>query len=526
MDNLQISTVFICLDGDKIGANIAHNFLNDSVEGVQEVSDRINVGQDLVMKWANDHKGKVISWGGDESSFEVPQAALEDLEQLRADYEFCVGATCSVGCGKKLSEAAKSLLVAKERGRNMVVTYDQSVESDYAKMQGNESPEQAPADDTQLTEKSEDGSNMENSNSEECKYCNDAEDSGCKHCDDMDQANQEHIDSDDCPHCQDTQDASDLPIAPESDQEDEDCQYCDNKEETECPHCDAADEKTEDSYLKDDNHGRENTQLPFDPDGNPNASPDKTVPGMGPDDFADNGSLAPGEEPSFVDNDPNYEDEIPQDPQQQGMLQPEPTQTAVDQILGQIDNPNAPNSPETTGDVMSHIDDTDMAVGANMEDDTSRPDGYDRDKPSDLGLAEDEDPNDSPDLSSVLKDGLDEHADNIQKEKIVQMVSEALEGFKASKDLLDRAMTDAPEFYGSCVKMVQSMVMMAQALGIGQEMSEDDIQEMPEEEQEEQQESNGRPQATHDNPFPKHQDQGGEDNSQPAPQEGAAEGKP
>ena len=78
----------------------------------------------------------------------------------------------------------------------------------------------------------------------------------------------------------------------------------------------------------------------------------------------------------------------------------------------------------------------------------SRPEDY-NDKQGDMGLSEED--NEEPQLDEVLRDGLDQHADGIQREKVVNMVGEALEAFKGQKKILDKAKQQAPELYDACL---------------------------------------------------------------------------
>src|SRR5690606_10425024 len=83
------------------------------------------------------------------------------------------------------------------------------------------------------------------------------------------------------------------------------------------------------------------------------------------------------------------------------------------------------------------IDAGEMPVNDEMIDGVSRPEGYEENVPGDMGLSEEPPVEEAPDLNEVLQTGLDAHADAISREKCVQMVSEALESFKASKDILE-----------------------------------------------------------------------------------------
>ena len=51
------------------------------------------------------------------------------------------------------------------------------------------------------------------------------------------------------------------------------------------------------------------------------------------------------------------------------------------------------------------------------------------------------------------------------------MVGEALEGFKASKNILERAKTEAPQLYTSSIAMLKAMIEMCKMLGLDQEQA-------------------------------------------------------
>lgn len=116
-----------------------------------------------------------------------------------------------------------------------------------------------------------------------------------------------------------------------------------------------------------------------------------------------------------------------------------------------------------------NTDQADLAVGTEMEDNVSRPSGYGQDNDSDMGVGQDPQSDDSPDLTSVLHEGLDAHAENINRERVVQMVSVALTGFKSSKQIIERSQTQAPQLYQASIMMLKAMIEMAKMLGLDQE---------------------------------------------------------
>jgi len=195
---------------------------------------------------------------------------------------------------------------------------------------------------------------------------------------------------------------------------------------------------------------------------------------------------------------------------------------AMQSIAQRIGSEDANGKPSERA-MADQIDDADI-VGDEMEGNVSRQENFDNNVPGDMGIggehSSESDPmgenssgedDSSPDLSSVLRDGLDSHASNIQKEKVVSMVGQALGGFKKSKDVLERAKDQAPELYNASIMMLKAMIEMAKMLGLDNSGSEDSQgpiaaqgeeiiggQDMGEQDDEWQ------------NPFPAHPDKGGE----------------
>jgi hypothetical protein len=127
----------------------------------------------------------------------------------------------------------------------------------------------------------------------------------------------------------------------------------------------------------------------------------------------------------------------------------EPTSVILDQI-DQIPS----NDPAQEGDPELH-------------DGVVRPADYHSDTPGDMGMTEDA-PEDQPDLSGVLQEGLDSNADDIQKERVMQMVGEALQGFKGCKAIIEQAQQQTPQLYSASLAMLKAMIEMARMLGLDQ----------------------------------------------------------
>lgn len=193
-------------------------------------------------------------------------------------------------------------------------------------------------------------------------------------------------------------------------------------------------------------------------------------------------------------------------------VQIDQSKEAMRSIAQQIENDpigtGIGNGPGPEGAQQAMATDEAALVGdPNMIDGVSRPEGFADNVPGDMGLGE-ENAAIAPDLTSVLHEGLDSHADNIQRERVVQMVSEALSGFKASKQIIERAQQQAPQLYSSSIMMLKAMIEMAKMLGLSENNPAAD----------------GVPDAQGEwqNPFPTHPDQGGAPALGHAPSEGSA----
>jgi len=121
-----LEQVYVSVDGDNIGNAVARAEEEDDEEALAHISGRINAGQDVMRDWAIRMGGYVIEQGGDEGVMKVPATAVKEIENLRSLYAQAVGATASVGVGRKISESTKARMLAKLKGKNRTVIYDAS----------------------------------------------------------------------------------------------------------------------------------------------------------------------------------------------------------------------------------------------------------------------------------------------------------------------------------------------------------------------------------------------------------------
>jgi hypothetical protein len=142
--------VFICWDGDHIGRQVGRAVLSDNVEEVRRVDQAINAGNELWRSFALRAGGSIIEIGGDEGRIEVSAEHLTGVPAIARQYGDTVGATVSVGVAVRMSESAKALLVAKLRGGNQTVVWDEGMQAEIDNATANPQTEKDKLSDEYL----------------------------------------------------------------------------------------------------------------------------------------------------------------------------------------------------------------------------------------------------------------------------------------------------------------------------------------------------------------------------------------
>jgi hypothetical protein len=211
----MINQIFISFDADSAGCKVGRAILSDDPEQLKEISERIQLGNEIIGEWAKQYGGIVYSSGGDQGLYLISADSLESIEEIRKDYQLATGLTVSMGIGDTLSESGKALLVAKFRGKDMALKYEPSMEEEIKKTQeksesGTASPEEQKLSDAYLK--------PEESAEEECPYCKEHKEySECPYCKELDNRKEQDHDLDDCPYCKEQYDHNHV---------DDDCPYC------------------------------------------------------------------------------------------------------------------------------------------------------------------------------------------------------------------------------------------------------------------------------------------------------------
>lgn len=469
------SMIVLSYDGDNAGRLCGRAVLSDDIKALHEVSARIRIGHEIVQQWVEQHGGKFISGGGDEGVFMLPEEAIKDIEELRKDYEYATNLTTTIGIGQTLSESGKALLVGKFRGKNTVVQYDSSIEDEIRQAKQHLQEGTASSEEKKLGEAylQTPEPNTVTTMAQETKS--------------EDQSKSNLKDDADCAYCRAMQE--------EQVEDPSHCRYCHDmgkdKEENSCKYCQQADENSPDS--------EDGLISPSNPDvKNPTTTDSEDFEGQGlnPPDLPKPPpiqevpeSVANMFEPESIENTrlatvgptgkgvkEMVNGKIISSKDNRNKLEDVTSGDTVEDIANQIEELPA-DANEHMSDDLKNLDDTNLATGDDMEDGTSRPEDFaEEDSPKDMGLSEENEENEEmPDITSVMEEGLDSHAENIQKEKAINLAAEALEGFKSCKDILEKAKEQAPQLYESSIAMLKAMIEMAKLLGFNEIEDQNDI---------------------------------------------------
>jgi hypothetical protein len=550
--------LFFSYDGDSVGRRVGRATMSNDLDELTKISELIHLGHELVRRWVKNNNGIWINGGGDEGIAAIPKDQVDGLEQLRKDYEYLVGHTISIGVGKEPSESGRALLIAKLKGKNRIVTFGKTTEKEIIKIKKRakkgafKSMEEHKLAEAYLkkAEKNDDPNSIAFqkpvATHDECKYCQQTDGvdpDHCKYCHDADPKEVEEK----CKYC-----SYDNPVAttrmdlPEM--EEQDCQFCremDEEEKSECKYCN--NKELADAETNADGTGIAPNAMNPSPDSHNDfalAGSDKEKEqydkmGMNPPII---GKPIPSQQPPIGQNPPmdvlpkDQEEASPtgkSDPRLDGTLDqnidPEDnhSKTALQAIAQQIEQDGKPLDSQ-----IDAVDDTDLPTSNAVEGNISRPEDFDQDTPSDMGEEGPTQPSDDgdPEFSDILEEGLNQHADGIQKEKVIQIVSQALVQFKNCKQSLENIKMQDPQLYQASISMLKAMIEMASLLGLGQsevvsgqsntQLGQEQAALMPvPKENPPQEEQNDE---WHD-PFPTHPDHGGEPKPGHAPSASAKE---
>lgn len=477
-------------DGDGCGRKVGRAIIANDEKGLHNISAKIDLGSEIVNHWVSEHGGKKISGGGDEGSFTLPEESAKKIEELREKYYESTGITISVGIGKDLSEAGRSLLSAKFRGKDQTVWYDQDVEKDIENAREKIKEGKATQEEYKLgeayLEKAESMKKIcelhkkEHSKDHTCKLSKSEEgnhaphtdknsDDPCPYC-----ADNENNRTDDCQYCQDLDAQENADGTAGMD----DCQACkdydSSKQNTggidDCPYCQTENITAEQANPSEFPNNSENHECNC-PNCPQKDQSDLAVEDMGaehPENCPQCQELYSG----AVENQPDQTGQ--EDPNLQG-------HETAEEVLNLLDQEPGTGS-ETPSQAAKQIDNTEMPQGDQTKDNVSVKDNFgDKQKndisDSDKEFAEQGSDQDQPDMASVLQSGLDDHANEQKRQQVLNMVGQTLAGFKANKAALEASKEENQGLYNSCIQMLKSMIELCKLLGLEPKMPESQPQE-------------------------------------------------
>lgn len=483
MDN---NTLFFAFDGDLIGRRHASAILSDDVESISNISAEITSANEMIKDFVESHGGRMVSFGGDEGVFEAPESFIDYLEEIRKDYVYMVGATLSIGYGSKPSGAAKALLEAKETGKDKIVQYSENSEKYAQDVQEERDEEHGEGLDLSNNESKESDKVLpsgSDSNQNEPTLCEPSKEDN-NHGYDSGYKNSEPETRVDSYEAQDLMPPvirkPNLTTKPPI----KEATSSDVQESTRLMNIEMPDPKDKDAMDKKpapkEYHGQA--------EGNAPKSMAQPMDGKPSDIKYDDGKEADPDPTVPVENATTDQAEETEEEHMLGDKHCDSctcgsNSTDVTDILDQhIDNANdleshlESNTDNSTENVLNtHIDNANEMNDEMDSNGVSRPNDYDE-KNEDMGLSEEEASDDEPNLANVLKDGLDSHADDIKKEKVLNLVGQALEAFKTQKPLLDKAKEQAPALHDACIMMLKAMIELCSLAGVNRQQAEEDVE--------------------------------------------------
>lgn len=115
--------VYVAIDGDDVGRRLEQLIARDIENDVVAFSFVVNEWIRKLSEYVQVHGGSVVFASGDSVLCRVPASASQALYGLTSDGDEEV--TFSCGVGHTMSEAMMALKLAKARGRNQLVIWDE-----------------------------------------------------------------------------------------------------------------------------------------------------------------------------------------------------------------------------------------------------------------------------------------------------------------------------------------------------------------------------------------------------------------
>ena len=446
--------LFIAADMDDAGKQVGRAVLGDNPELLSQVSAKIDGGIQDLLSWVMSVGGRRISSGGDEGTFSIPADKYQDLEKIRQIIKNKSGFNMTIGCGNTLSEAGKALIQGKLSGKNQIVQY--SPETDQFLMDAHT---RAMGEGATYEERKQDEAYLAPAAEEQAPASESGELPPDEEGEPNDEENTELPEGGDEPNEGSDEQPEEM-AAPEGEEATSPEEGGEEGGEEEALEAQSAEEEmpTEqdgEEALSDDSEALPeqdaempavDAEMPDQEEAPPEEGSDEMLPDEGGEELSpEEGSdeLPPGEEGYELPPEENSDD-LP------------------------------PEEGEGSDAILDNLTDRDLAAGTGLEEDGED----DQEQPEDKNVAS---------MGSLLRDSLESSNDEAAApgqgeeappadqagvpadgghDEIKQMLGEALEGFKANRDFVEKTRQENPGLYASCIKMLRTMVAMARAMGI------------------------------------------------------------
>jgi hypothetical protein len=125
---------FLACDGDATGSHVAKLVFQGKIKEAHKMSQIINVaGNAVVHHLEVEHGAEAIIQGGDDILVKIPSDRWQDsiVDHIRDLFHEYTGFTLSAGLGDTPQEAVKSLVIAKDTGKDRAVYWSPNKQSSY-----------------------------------------------------------------------------------------------------------------------------------------------------------------------------------------------------------------------------------------------------------------------------------------------------------------------------------------------------------------------------------------------------------
>jgi len=395
---------YIAVDADDVGESVGGAVLSNDTKQLSEISQKINAGVQIFAKWAEYNGGSIISSGSDEGIFQVPVSSIDELEELKQQYEKQTGFSISIGVGDTVSSAAKALIYAKMNGKNQIVDYSPEIEEVMKQSMGGNLEEKEKTSENKLPggvgdntdPKSLDQEELEEGKEEEKEHTNDEEVA--------EEIATDHLSED--PEFYEK----------ESEEESSDEEPV-TEEENEEPSEDLDNDGLDD---KEESHGKITEEDDIDEDGEVDHEEAMI-------------SRAASKE-KYKQKEENTDEDLSQALEAEMEGNPSDEEAIADEIVAEEETPAEESTEEASNQ------ETPVLEEESEEENT------------------DEEP-------VVEEENTDEESFN--DETLKQAIFESLQIFKQNRDLLNALSTENPDLYNALITSLQSMIEMAKELGYG-----------------------------------------------------------